>query len=188
VRSKKVKIGSILSIQTGFQIRKKIPLDIKGNYKLIQVKNISESTLHYMKPKKLDKIYLSKDSKFMDKYILKKEDILYLSKFYFKAFRYIGNLENILPMSHFYILRPSIPINLDYLCWILNQSSMSRHVQGSLLSFISKKALGNVEIPLPNEETQKKIAQILSLRAEEIEIQKKIEQKNHINQILTRIL
>lgn len=191
MRSEKVKIAEILDIQTGFQVRNRFHFDSQGNYNIIQVKNTSESLLHYMKPNNLDKIHIPKNRRStMDKYLLKKEDILYLSKLHFKAFRYMGDLENTAPMSHFYILRPTKPINSDYLCWILNQSSIKSHIQGSLLPFISKKALMNIEIPLPREETQKKISQILRLRAKEIEMQKAIDQKKtvYINKVLTHIL
>ena len=193
-------------IQTGFQIRGQFDsrynpsheeeLEEKGFYSLIQVKSASQSLFYQIQPQKFDKIFVpSKKRKFMEKYILKKQDLLYLSKLRPGAFRYTGSVERILATAHFYILRLKSELaDPDYLCWALNQDFMKAqiqtHLKGTILPFITKKALMSWFIPLPSMAKQKQIAQLLHLRIREKEIQNRLDQKKNIlvNTLLKEIL
>ena len=194
IQLKQAKLSDVLviSVQTGFQVRGRSGLDSKGNYNLIQVKNTVRSLLHHIESKSLDKVSIpEKNRKFMNKYFVQKNDILYLSKLNFGAFLYSDTLENTIPVAHFYILRPN-PNVIDsyYLCWILNHKFLKPYIQkcakGTSLPFISKEALMNLKIPLSPLSEQKRIIDLLKLRAKEQEIQNTIEKKKNI--LITAIL
>ena len=191
-QSKQVKLSKATTIQTGFQVRGKSQLDSKGNYSLIQVKDTVRSLSYHIKSKNLDKLYIpEKNKKFMNKYLVQKDDILYLSKLNFGAFLYSDTLENTIPMAHFYILRPNRNIvDSYYLCWILNHSFLKPYIQkctkGTALPFISKEALMNLKIPLPSLSEQKKIIDLLKLRAREQDIQNTIDRKKNV--LITAVL
>ena len=195
-QSKPVKLSNIVngSIQTGFQVRGNIQSGHQGNYKLIQVKNTIRGLLYYIESKGLDKISIPEEKrKFMNKYLVQKNDILYLSKLNPGAFLYSDSIENTVPMAHFYILHPKASlVDSYYLCWILNHNFLKPHIQkclkGTALPFISREALMNLKIPLPNKAVQKKIIDILKLRAREQEIQSTIDRKKNIliNAILSQ--
>ena len=197
-QSRQIRLSDIITIaiQTGFQVRGKLQSDPQGNYKLIQIKDATRSLLSYIKSEKLAKISIpEKKRKFMNKYLIQKNDVLYLSKLNPGAFRYTGPVENTLPMAHFYILRPKKDIiDPDYLCWTLNQTFMKPQIQrglkGTVLPFISKEALRNLKIPLPNRSVQKQIINLLHLRRQEKEIQETMDRKKNIliNSLLNGLL
>ena len=78
--------------------------------------------------------------------------------------------------------------------WALNQDFMKPQIQkylkGTILPFISKDALATFRIPLPNIDIQKKIINLLRLRAQEKEIQEVIDKKKNtlMNKVLTGLL
>lgn len=197
-QSKQIKLSNIItaSIQTGFQVREKVQPNSQGNYTLIQVKDAIRGVLYHIKSGNLDKIFIPENKKkFMNKYLIQKNDVLYLSKLNLGAFRYTGSVENTIPMAHFYILRPKTDIiDSDYLCWALNQDFIKLYIQkylkGTILPFLSKDALMNLKIPLPNFATQKKIISFLKLMAQEKEIQETMEKKKSvlINTVLNGLL
>lgn len=197
-QSKQVPLAHIItsSIQTGFQVRGRIQPDSHGNYSLIQVKDTHRSVLHQIRSGALDKVLIpEKKNKFMKKYLIQKDDVLYLSKLNPGAFLYTGSSEKTIPMAHFYILRPKAEyINSNYLCWVLNQDFMKPQIQrcikGTILPFISKDALATFEIPLPSIDIQKKIIDLLHLRAQEKELQETIDKKKNalMNRVLTELL
>ena len=197
-QSQQIKLSNVITtpIQTGFQVRGKVQPESQGNYTLIQVKDTIRSVLYHIKSENLDKIFVPEEKrKFMNKYLVQKNDVLYLSKLNPGAFRFTDFVENTIPMAHFYILRPKINIiDSDYLCWALNQDFMKPYIQrclrGTILPFISKDALIDLKIPLPNFAAQKKIISFLKLMAQEKEIQETIDKKKNvlINTVLNRFL
>ena len=197
-QSKQIKLSNIITIpiQTGFQVRGKVQSDSQGNYTLIQVKDTIRSVLYHIKSENLDKISIPEEKrKFMSKYLVQKNNVLYLSKLNPAAFRYTDFIENTIPMAHFYILRPKTDIiDSDYLCWALNQDFMKPYIQrclrGTILPFISKDALIDLKIPLPNFAIQKKIINFLKLMAQEKKIQETMDKKKKvlINTILNGLL
>ena len=190
-KSKVLKLQEILSdsIQTGFQARGGAEISSshkgKGYYSLIQVKDADK--LNYsINTQSLSCVFHQKEP-FMRKYILQKQDVLYLSKLDFCAFRLPASLpENTVPTAHFYILRPQIKyIDPDYLCWALNQdflvkSYIQKHLSGSVLPFVTKTALSNLNIPLPIVSVQKKIVTLLKLRAKEQSLQNALNKKQQM--------
>ncbi|MDE0119812.1 MAG: restriction endonuclease subunit S [Bdellovibrionales bacterium] len=197
-QSQQIKLSGIITtpIQTGFQVRGKVQLDSQGNYTLIQVKDTIRSVLYRIKSDNLDKISIPEEKrKFMSKYLVQKNDVLYLSKLNPGAFRYTDFINNTVPMAHFYILRPKTGIiDSDYLCWALNQDFMKPYIKrclrGTILPFISKDALIDLKIPLPNFTVQKKIISFLKLMAQEKKIQETMDKKKKIliNTVLNGLL
>ena len=166
-------------------------------YNLIQTKDVKRGILYQIKKTNLDTLFIPVGkSKFMKKYLTKKNDVLYLSKLNPGAFRYIGPVGDTIPTAHFYILRPKTDYaDPDYLCWALNQNFtirhyVQKHLIGSALPFISRTDLVNFKIPLPIMSVQKKIISLLKLREREKLFQKTIDEKKHllINTVLRKLL
>ena len=74
------------------------------------------------------------------------------------------------------LIRPIAGINSKYLMWAIRCSyvreQILREVNGSALKEIPLKGLRGVEIPLPSQNEQNKIAEILSTMAEKLELLK----------------
>ena len=204
-KSKQVSLSELIRtpVQTGFQLRRGSQNRLssvhtkKSKYHLIQVKNIKRGVLYQIQSGNLDTLFISnRKSKFMKKYLLKANDVLYLSKLHPGAFRYRGPIGPVLPMAHFYILRPKVQlVDPDYLCWVLNQSwtvqcYVRKRLVGSVLPFVTKDSLLGFKIPLPAMSNQKKIIELLNLRAQEKEIQEQLDSKKNIllNKALQKLL
>lgn len=193
-KSKTKKLGSLVEMQTGFQVRGKVEPNPSGNYSLIQVKDLDRETFH-VDAKKLEKIEVpEKREGFMDKYLVDPTEVLYLSKGSKPgAFVLDSELEYTIPMAHFYILKPKNgSVETKFLCWALNQDFMnpflSRSLKGSGIPFISKPDLADWEVPVPSLEAQRKIVELWQLRVEEKRLERQLEEAKDklINEILER--
>ena len=183
-------------VQTGFQVRGRFPFSSQGRYMLVQIKDVHRGILSQIRPVYLEKMFVPEEKdKFMQKYVLQKNDVLYLSRLNPHAFRYEKFVENTVPMEYFYILRPKMgSVDPDYLCWVLNQEFVQPYIQrgleGTVLSFISKKALMDIKIPLPGLGIQKKIVKLLKLRMKEKQLSENLGEKKDtmINRVLNSVI
>ena len=127
----------------------------------------------------------------LEGYMLKRGDILFAGK----GTTYLCKVFNLdipaVPSTTLYIIRlRSNIISPEYLCWYLNHPSVVaafKTVQaGTGTPLIHKPALENLEIIIPNQETQRLIVELSSLQKREKEILETIAEKRMqiTNQIL----
>lgn len=124
-------------------------------------------------------------------YMLKKGDLLFAGK----GTTYLCKVFNLdipaVPSTTLYSIRlHSHIVSPEYLCWYLNHPSVVatfKTIQaGSGTPLIHKPALENLEIIIPNQETQRLIVELSSLQKREKEILEAIAEKRMqiTNQIL----
>ena len=127
----------------------------------------------------------------LDNYMLKKGDILFAGK----GTTYLCVVFNLdlpaVPSTTLYSIRlHSNIISPDYLCWYLNHPSVVAAVKtaqaGTGTPLIHKPTLENLEIIIPDQETQRLIVELSTLQKREKEILEAIAEKRMqvTNQIL----
>lgn len=86
--------------------------------------------------------------------------------------------------SQFYIVRPNDNIDSVYLAWYINQESAQRYLEeksvGSNVKIISKEAILDLPIVLPDLATQQKIARLHSLNVQQKKLSEEIAQKRYV--------
>ena len=127
----------------------------------------------------------------LDSYMLKKGDLLFAGK----GTTYLCKVFNLdipaVPSTTLYSIRlHSSIVSPEYLCWYLNHprvvASIKTAQAGSGTPLIHKPTLENLEIIVPDQETQRLIVELSSLQNREKEIQEAIAEKRIqiTNQIL----
>ena len=127
----------------------------------------------------------------LDNYLLKKGDILFAGK----GTTYLCVVFNLdlpaVPSTTLYSIRlHSNTISPDYLCWYLNHPSVVAAIKtaqaGTGTPLIHKPTLENLEIIIPDQETQRLIVKLSTLQKREKEILEAIAEKRMqvTNQIL----
>lgn len=127
----------------------------------------------------------------LDSYILKKGDLLFAGK----GTTYLCKVFNLdipaVPSTTLYSIRlRSNIVSPEYLCWYLNHPSVVAAVKtvqaGTGTPLIHKPTLENLEIIIPDQETQRLIVELSSLQKREKEILEAIAEKRMqiTNQIL----
>jgi restriction endonuclease S subunit len=112
----------------------------------------------------------------LNQYLLEEGDILFTSKGYrFQAIPFKKLNTPAVASSIFFIIRPNrSKIVPGYLAAILNQPENLRHFQksgaGSSIPSIRKSELADFKIPMPDLDTQRRIANVLDLFNKELEL------------------
>jgi restriction endonuclease S subunit len=168
-------LKNIITINTGLYLKS----DAFGNTLYLQAKHYNEKGVIENAPK--PELWLSKKN---EKHLLNNGDILFAAKGS-KNFATVFNksIGNAVASSTFLILRISQQnlhkILPEYLVWWLNHPEIQKLLKnlaiGSALQSISKAALQELEIPIPELNKQAMILKISELRKKESEYLGKID-------------
>lgn len=131
----------------------------------------------------------------LSRYLLQKGDILFAGK----GTKYLCQTFNLdiqaVPSTTLYMIRPNREQVLpEYLCWFLNlpqTESLVRATQvGSSIPLIHKSSLEELEIPVPDLNTQSRALEIAALQQRERHILASIAEKRAMitNQILYKLI
>lgn len=175
-----MKLRKIAKIQSGYISRGKIEPHDDGSHLLIQARDVDADRLSY----RTDKIIrFSPDLSHKD-WVLKQDDLLFMAR---GARNYSILLKKIpdqvLAAACFFIIRLSSKEVLpDYLFWYLNQAPVDRYVRrhsgrGVHMPVVRRSVLENLDIPLPNMEIQKKVAELEALRKEQEDLTNQLIEK-----------
>lgn len=154
----------ISDIATGLNYRQKDLSNNSNHIPIIQVKDIknnalTKNTLFFIKKECIDR-----------RFLLKFNDVLLASKGNRNfAYLYLGEPPTATASSTFFILRIiRKDILPDYLVWYLNsktaQDFFSENVHGTFIPNISKAAISQMKIPIPDLETQQTIVKLDNLQ------------------------
>lgn len=193
-QAQSIKLGEIAEVLNGYQERKK--LKVKEHFVFsIQPKDIEKDCLE-INENNLEKHFVPKE---MDKYLLQKNDVLFLHRLNFRA-AYLADSDfkdgkQYVPLQNLLILRiDESKINKGYLSWYLNQGAaqneINRRIEGTTLPYISRKEVMELNIDVPDLETQKKVVELYNLHLKEKKLVSEIQEKKDllINQILKNSL
>jgi len=163
-------LKDIATIRSGYLFRERIKPDASGQYRVLQVGDITPDArfsngslvrvgLQDVKPTQ----------------ILEKGDVLFISRGPRKqAVAITGPIENTIATSQFFVLRPAEKVLPEFLAWYINQRPAQRYIEehstGTSVSLINLEALKRLPVETPSLEIQGRIAKIhqLSLREKEL--------------------
>jgi len=166
------KLKEIATITLGYSFRRKIESSSVGNLSIIHMKDISKNALSY---KGLYKFETTKRIK--KDFFVSAGDILFSAKGTSNNAIYIEKkLASTVSAAHFYIIRVKDRTLLlpEYLAWYINQKPAQDYIQkyssGTVMNYINRKNLENLEISIPDIATQKKVIALYKLNLHEQEM------------------
>lgn len=163
-------LKDLATIRSGYLFRSKIEPDPAGQYRVIQVGDITSDA--QLSNSSLTRVSLP-DVK--QTQILKAGDVLFISRGLRKqAVAITEPLENTIATSQFFIIHPDEKVLPEFLAWYINQRPAQRYIEehstGTSASLINLEALRTLPVETPPIETQTRIVEIhqLSLREREL--------------------
>lgn len=114
-----------------------------------------------------------------ENYRIQKGDVLFVSRGVHNCAAVVESVpERTIASATFYILRAGPEIDPAYLAWCLNQPSTQAQIgqirTGAGTPIVQRNALGDVQIPVPPLEEQKRLVELGALMAEELRLRKRL--------------
>ena len=186
------KLKDITSISSGVTFRFRLEPIESGNVHVIQMKDLGyDSRVHLKNTIKI------KASSFKEVYKVKKKDIIFRSRGLTTTAAIISESIN----SDFVLSAPLFRVRADqrvvypeYLLWYINhpisQSYFASRSKGTLIKMISRKALEELEIKLPDLDQQKNIIRLYNLASQEQRLLEgiKAKKKKHVQKVLMNLV
>ena len=178
-----MQLEEIATISSGYLFRKRLQPKPGGKYRVVQMKDIDRFS-------RLDVsglLAVDLDSVRQD-YMLRQGDVLFRSRGHEHLATFVEKpLGKILAGSHFFILRVSRGDVLpEYLAWYLNQAPAQRQIAkaaaGTGTKHINIANLMQIEIKVPDLDSQKKVVELDRLSVKEQEILEALQQKKRLLQ------
>lgn len=158
-------IKNLAQIRAGYQSRKEVKATPDGSHALLQIRDFNEERTQI----DMENLVRIEPGTINTDQVLRDGDVIFLSKgaknFSFAA---KGLPEPSLAASYFFILRPAKCLAPDYLAWFLNLDTTKNLLrkyatQGAHMPVVRRDVLEDLEIPLPDLGTQRKIVELAAL-------------------------
>ena len=166
-----VKLKEIVSVQIGFPFRSRLERDENGNVCVVQMKDIGEDGLFGAGD--LVRIQMSEVK---ERYLVGPQDIVMRTRGQITTAAEVNQDLGVAVVSGplFRIRVESDKVLPSYLTWYINQPAaqayLASRAKGTSVQMISKRAVEEMEIPLPSLEEQHKIVELAALAAKEQEL------------------
>jgi hypothetical protein len=164
-----MRIADLCEIQTGLTVRGRLDPDGAFARPCIQLRDVLDGAA--INPTSLQSFDIGQVS---DRYTVGPGDVIFKSRGQPNVACTISEamVEPATVLLPLLILRPkSHIVTPDYLAWAINhpetQRQLDAEAQGTSLRMISKASLDNIEVPVPDLETQSLILEVASLSARE---------------------
>jgi type I restriction enzyme M protein len=173
----KVRLDDLVSIRSGFTVRRESKTEIGKEYRIVQIRNISDDAQLYF-----DSSSLIKMPAMPQEQLLVQGEILMVAKGSKpRAAVYRQDDWPTVATSQFFILKPKKEILAEYLVCFLNQTNTLRILgakfSGSGMPFLSKESLSQLSIPVPSIEIQIIIAALYELGLKEQQLMAMLAEK-----------
>ncbi len=171
------KLQDICKIQLGYQFRTRFEHDPDGNYFVVQMKDIEDCSLNTTELLKVNINNIKND------YIINKNTILFMPRGFNNDAILIKNpLEHTIASSQFYILNVIDSTLLpEYLTWYINQKPAQKYFvsnrAGTSILVINIAQLKELEVKIPDIQTQENIVRVSELAYREKQIYQQIMEK-----------
>ena len=166
-----IKINDIAEVRMGFHIRGSVQEEIGGNALLLQIRDV-DAEGHFD-----EKLLTAVNVPNLDNHSLRSGDVVFLARGVRRyAFRFEGSLSDaVVPASYFMVLRVKADlVDSSYLVWVINQPSFQYQVEAastkSAVPQITKSALIELKVELPDLAVQQQIAEVNRLMKIELKI------------------
>lgn len=176
----KKKISQIAEIKSGFLFKEGVKPDKEGIVSVIQLKDIDENGI--LNTSDLQRITLENVDR---NDFIAASDVLIKAKTNHPVSALIKDiLSNTIVTAHYFIIRIKVADVLPgYLAWYLNQRPAQKYfgknAGGTRIQVINKQVLGDLEIVIPDMETQKRIEKICELHQREQNLMDALKEKKH---------
>lgn len=152
-------LGKIAQIQTGYTFRSSMESDSNGNVNVIFSKHVQDDLHLKLKDTSLFSLDISHSTAFVEK-----GDIVFASRGKFRA-AVVNSVQPLLASSSVFIIRvTSKKVLSEYLALYLNSLSSQKYFEQlsttTLIATITKSALADTKISVPNLATQKNIVSL----------------------------
>lgn len=189
-------LSNLCDIHTGISFRSRIEPSEKGATLLIQMKDLTADNT--VCPDDAFRISLDPGS-IKDRYLLKKSDIVFRTRGQQTTGAILKENSSVpmvlaAPLLRIRVTNPELVLP-EYLLWHINRKKaqlfFSRRVRGVTLKSISKHAVSELPVPLPELSVQKKVVDLFRLSEQEKKIMDKIKKQRaayvnyHVNQLIT---
>ena len=181
-------LSDVCTIQTGFTARGRLESAADGGVLALQLRDILTNGL--IVANSLIRIQVGDIS---ERYLARPGDVVFRSRGERNTAAVIDESipEPALAILPLMILRPDPQLlSGAYLAWAINQEPAQRHfqeaAQGTSLRMVSRTALENLKIAVPDFQTQQRILQVDALAERERELAEQLTLKRH--QLIHRLL
>lgn len=187
----KKKISQIAEIKSGYLFKEGLIPDKDGNVSVVQLKDVSERGV--LNLRELQRISLDKSG---SENFLAIGDVLLKAKTNHPISALVKEqLFNTIATAHYFIISvKKSDVLPGYLAWYLNQRPaqiyFDRNAGGTRIQVINKQLLADLEVVVPDQKTQEKIAKIYELHQQEQDLVDAIKEKKHgliLEQLLSAI-
>ena len=174
----KTTISQLSEIKSGYLFKEGIVSDKDGAIRVIQLKDVNENGI--ADGNDFQRVDLP-GAESMD--FVTAGDVLFKAKTNRPVAAVVNvSLANTIVTAHFFVVRiKDKSVIPGYLAWYLNQrpaqAYFEKYAGGTRVQVINKQVLGNLEIPVPSVESQKRIELIQSLRHKERELAEILNEK-----------
>lgn len=171
------KMNEIAEIRSGYLFRCRLENDPEGNIKVIQLKDVGRDRLSIEDCITIKKEFVG------DVPFIEQGDILFKAKSSrHESAVFDLKLEDAIPTNNLFVIRPKKDVvNSKFISSYINSKHAQQYFEkvagGSRIPVVNMKSLGELKIPIPPIEVQKKVVELIELYQEEEELVDRIKGK-----------
>jgi len=173
------RIADCAEVLPGFALKARAVHEPEGTHQLIMATHLGGSISYQYTQEHLLRVTPKGSA---DRYLVFPGDVLFISRGsrnLASAIKHVPELS--IASATFYILRPKPDLDAKYLAWCLNQMpSQARIAQvrtGAATPIVQRSLLGEIRIPIPPIEQQRKIVKLAELMESELDLRQKLVDK-----------
>ena len=177
-------LAAVAEILPGYSVTGRVVHDPAGSYQIIMGKHLrDEPAYHYADG---DELRIQPPRK-TEPYRVGPGDVLFTARGQKNHATLLALVpEQTIASSTFYILRAKAALNPAYLAWALNQppaqAAIAQVRTSAGVPIVQRRAFANIAIPLPDPETQQRIARLAELMGRECQIQQQLSRETERHQ------
>ncbi len=163
-------LKDLATIRSGYLFRERIEPDPQGQYRVIQIGDLSDEA-------RLCDGALTRISRpgIKPSHLVRKGEVLFISRGRSKrAVAVTKNLDHAIATSQLFVLHPAGLLMGEYLAWYINQRPAQRYLEekstGTNVSLINMEAMSKMPLEVPSLGTQRRIVVIDRLSRRENEL------------------
>jgi restriction endonuclease S subunit len=171
-------LQEIAEIKAGYLFKECIQPESDGNVSVVQLKDIdSRGVLNTQQIQKVNLEKLNNDD------LLSNGDILLKAKTNYPAAAVVSDIsEKTIATAHYFVIRlKTNEVRPGFLAWYLNQKPAQNYFEknagGTRIRVINKQLLSQLEVALPDIETQMRIEKVFALQQREHDLLDSIKEK-----------
>ena len=182
-----VPISQVADVLPGYAVRGKVEHDPEGSFQVVLPRHLGNDPIYHYEFSDQTLMELDRNP---ERYRVTQGDVLFVSRGASNRAVFLANVpEKSVATSVFYILRCKERIAPRYLTWYLNQAKAQADIAqvrtGAGTPIVQRKALMEMLIPLPDHETQQRIAELDQHMLNERQLQRLLqEQTEHHHRLI----